>query len=48
MASRKFGHAAKKCTICGTHDRMIRSYRLNVCGRCFREVAAKIGFKKYS
>jgi len=48
MPSRKYGHAAKSCRICGTHDRMIQSYRLYICGRCFREVATKMGFKKYS
>ncbi len=35
------------CEICGTHRRVIRKYGLNICGRCFREVAHKIGFRKY-
>ena len=48
MVSRKYGHASKSCKICGTHDRMIRRYRMDICGRCFREVAVKMGFKKYS
>ena len=48
MGTKKFGKSTKKCRICGTHDRMIGAYSLNVCGRCFREVAPKLGFKKYS
>ena len=48
MASRKYGHAAKACKLCGTPDRMIHKYGLGICGRCFREVATKLGFKKYS
>ncbi len=44
---RKFGKGAIKCRICGTHIGVIRKYGLNICRRCFREVAEKIGFKKY-
>jgi len=37
------------CIRCGTHRGIIRQYNLNICRRCFREVARKglIGFKKY-
>ncbi len=35
------------CKICGSHKRVIRKYGLNICGKCFREVAEKMGFKKY-
>ncbi len=35
------------CQICGTHRRVIRKYGLNICGRCLREVAEQIGFKKH-
>jgi small subunit ribosomal protein S14 len=48
MVERKYGKAVKVCRLCGTHDRMIRKYNLNICGRCFREVAPKLGFRKYS
>jgi len=44
---RKFGKGALRCRICGTHEAIIRKYGLNICRRCFREVAPKIGFKKY-
>jgi len=36
------------CTVCGTNRGMVHKYGLNVCRRCFREVASKIGFKKLS
>jgi small subunit ribosomal protein S14 len=48
MTNRKHGKATKKCRLCNSHDRVIRKYNLYVCGRCFREVAPKMGFKKYS
>jgi ribosomal protein S14 len=37
-----------KCTVCGTQKGLIHKYDLNICRRCFREVAASIGFKKLS
>lgn len=37
-----------RCSICGAHDGVIHKYGLNICRRCFREVAPHIGFKKYS
>lgn len=48
MAIRKYGKAAKSCRLCGTHNRLIRKYNLDICGRCFREVGPKLGFRKYS
>ncbi|MHA1338668.1 MAG: 30S ribosomal protein S14 [Promethearchaeota archaeon] len=40
---------SRHCIRCGTHKGIIRQYNLNICRRCFREVARKglIGFKKY-
>ncbi|MCK4243279.1 30S ribosomal protein S14 [Candidatus Bathyarchaeota archaeon] len=38
----------RQCIRCGTYKGLIRSYNLNLCRRCFREVAEKLGFKKYS
>lgn len=36
------------CRRCGKRGRgVIRKYGLNICRRCFREVAREIGFKKY-
>jgi small subunit ribosomal protein S14 len=42
------GKGARVCRRCNTHKAIIRRYGLNVCRRCFREVATKMGFKKYS
>ena len=36
------------CKVCGANRGLIHKYGLNICRRCFREVAAKIGFRKYS
>ncbi len=41
------GKGIRKCRICGTARGLIRSHRLYICRRCFREVARDIGFKKY-
>ena len=45
---RKFGRASKKCKVCGRHSANIGKYNLNICRTCFRDIATKIGFKKYS
>ena len=45
---RKFGIAAQKCERCGRFGAHIKSYGLNLCRHCFREIAEEIGFKKYS
>lgn len=41
------GKGIRKCRICGTARGLIRSHKLYICRRCFREVARDIGFKKY-
>ena len=39
----------RKCRVTGRTSRgIIRKYGLNVCRQSFREIAEKIGFKKYS
>lgn len=45
---RKFGKNTKKCVRCGNPRGHIGKYGLNLCRRCFREVAKDIGWKKYS
>jgi len=45
---RKTGIAAKKCERCGRFGAHIKSYGLNLCRHCFREIAVEIGFEKYS
>lgn len=45
---RKIGIAVKKCEKCGRFGAHIKSYGLNLCRHCFREIAEEIGFKKYN
>lgn len=45
---RKTGIAVKKCGRCGRFGAHIKSYGLNLCRHCFREIAVEIGFIKYS
>jgi small subunit ribosomal protein S14 len=44
----KMGVSSKKCERCGRYGAHIKSYGLNFCRHCFREIAVEIGFKKYS
>ncbi len=45
---RKTGMRTTACENCGRYDGHISKYGLNMCRHCFREMAPKIGFKKYS
>lgn len=45
---RRYGRGAIRCRRCGSQDAVIQKYRLYLCRQCFREVAASLGFKKYS
>lgn len=45
---RSCGVSSKKCRRCGRVGGHISKYKLNLCRQCFREIATKIGFKKYS
>ncbi len=44
--NRKFGQALSKCRMCGGKRGHLSKYNLNICRRCFREVAKELGFKK--
>ncbi|MCA9495492.1 MAG: 30S ribosomal protein S14 [Nanoarchaeota archaeon] len=44
--SRKFGLGITRCEQCGTTRGHISQYGLNICRRCFRLNATKLGFKK--
>jgi small subunit ribosomal protein S14 len=44
---KSMGKGSRRCIRCGTHRAVIRSYGLNICRRCFRETARKMGFKKF-
>ena len=45
---RSTGVAKKRCVRCGRIRGRISKYGLNLCRQCFRDIATKIGFKKYS
>ncbi|MEM4181679.1 MAG: 30S ribosomal protein S14 [Candidatus Pacearchaeota archaeon] len=45
---RKFGTSVKKCENCGRIGAHVGQYGINLCRQCFRQLAEKIGFKKYS
>lgn len=45
--NRKFGKGLRRCDRCGQYGSHIRSFGLNLCRQCFREIASKLGFKKY-
>lgn len=45
---RPTGTTLKKCKRCGRYGAHISKYGIGVCRCCFREIATKIGFKKYS
>ncbi len=46
--ARSCGKVLKKCKLCGSYRGHIDSYGLNMCRKCFRDIATKIGFRKYS
>ncbi len=45
---RSVGASLKRCRRCGNTRAFIQKYNINMCRRCFRENAKKIGFRKYS
>ena len=47
LLSKFKGKGNRICRFCGSARGLIRSYKLNICRRCFREVAEDIGFRKY-
>ncbi|RLG57431.1 MAG: 30S ribosomal protein S14 [Hadesarchaea archaeon] len=48
MSKAKFGKGAHKCMHCGRYKFVYQQHGLRLCRRCFRELAPKMGFKKYS
>jgi len=45
---RTTGKALLTCSRCGRVGGHVRKYGLDLCRQCFREIATKIGFKKFS
>ena len=44
---RSVGKSLRKCGVCGNPRGHIKKYGVNMCRRCFRDNALKMGFKKY-
>lgn len=44
---RTFGKSTKKCRLCGSVRGHVGKYKIDLCRRCFRLNAKKLGFKKY-
>jgi ribosomal protein S14 len=44
---RKYGKGSRYCKRCGQYPAIIQQYKLMLCRQCFRELAPKLGFKKY-
>ncbi len=45
---RSCGFTSKRCVRCGRIKGHISSYGLEMCRQCFREIAIRLGFKKFS
>lgn len=45
---RSTGYGIHKCRRCGRSGGHINKYGLHLCRQCFREIAVKLGFKKFS
>lgn len=45
---RSFGRGIKQCEECGNTRGHIAKYGLELCRKCFRDNAPKLGFKKFS
>lgn len=45
---RVFGSDTKRCKRCGNPHGHVGKYGINLCRKCFRELAPLIGWKKYS
>ncbi len=37
----------RTCKVCGNRSAVIRKYGLLVCRRCFKDIAKRMGFKKF-
>ncbi len=45
---RSCGFGLRRCRRCGRIGAHIQKYGLHLCRQCFREIATKLGFKKYN
>ncbi|KXB01042.1 30S ribosomal protein S14 [candidate division MSBL1 archaeon SCGC-AAA259O05] len=47
MPKNKKSEGKKKCERCGSRGAVFQRYGLNLCRRCFREMAPKMDFDKH-
>jgi len=45
---KKYGARTKRCKRCGRMGGHISKYNLHLCRQCFRDIALKLGFKRYT
>lgn len=45
---RTCGVSLRKCIRCGRIGGHVSKYGLDLCRQCFRDIATKLGFKKYN
>ena len=45
---RSFSIGSRRCSRCERFGAHIQKYGIHLCRQCFRDIAKKIGFKKYS
>jgi small subunit ribosomal protein S14 len=45
---RSCGRSLRRCSRCGRIRGYVQKYGIGLCRQCFRDIATKIGFKKYS
>ncbi len=45
---RKYGINVRKCSRCLKTGSHVSKYGLHLCRYCFRDIATKLGFKKYN
>ncbi len=43
---RETGRNVSKCNFCGSTRGIVGQYKLNICRRCFRQNATKLGFRR--
>ncbi|MCK4429523.1 MAG: 30S ribosomal protein S14 [Candidatus Aenigmarchaeota archaeon] len=48
METKKKNNIPATCRRCGTQSGVITKYHLSYCRHCFREVARRLGFRKYN
>lgn len=44
----RFGRGYVKCRRCGQTRGIVRRYGINLCRQCFREIAPRLGFRKFN